>query len=86
MKHIISFHLFIYALFFFYISDIALQPQPTSNATSPCSANQQNPSSTTTTTGNWTQVYSYEAYQNYMVASLPATELATADVSVTYQP
>ncbi|KAI8879132.1 hypothetical protein K501DRAFT_336282 [Backusella circina FSU 941] len=67
-------------------SDIALQPQPSSNTTSPCSTNQQTPSSTVTTTGNWTQVYSFEAYQNYMIASFPATDISTADVSVTYQP
>ncbi|KAI7888659.1 cortical protein marker for cell polarity-domain-containing protein [Mucor mucedo] len=69
-------------------SDVSLQPE-ISNSQSPAGVSDScstAPSSTATTTGNWTEVYSYQTYQNFLIASFPASELHSSDVSVTYQP
>jgi hypothetical protein len=69
-------------------SDVTLQPELpiSSNATS-CSYVQSNiPSSIATTTGNWSQTFSYGIYQNFLVSTISSANLHTEDVSVMYQP
>lgn len=66
-------------------SDVSLQPQ-LNNEQSTSTSCSNNPSSTASTTGNWSQVYSYQSYRNFLIATFAATELQTSDVSVTYQP
>ncbi|RCI06116.1 hypothetical protein CU098_012425 [Rhizopus stolonifer] len=71
-------------------SDVTLQPEITNsnNASSGvCDASVGSSSaSIATTTGNWTQIYSYSTYQNFLVSTIPTTELQTSDASVTYKP
>lgn len=68
-------------------SDVSLQPEiSNSQSTGASDSCSTAPSSTATTTGNWTEVYSYQTYQNFLIASFPASELHSSDVSVTYQP
>lgn len=66
-------------------SDVSLQPE-ISNSNTDTSSCSTSPSSTATTTGNWTEVYSYQTYQNFLIASFPASQLQSNNVSVTYQP
>lgn len=40
----------------------------------------------TSVTGNWQERFVYGTYQNFLTASIPASELATTNVSVTYYP
>lgn len=70
-----------------YKQDSTLQPSITSTSNSSCSAQSMSTtSSTTLLTGNWTPLYSYEAYQNYIVSQVSTSELTTSDVSITYLP
>ncbi|KAG0193568.1 hypothetical protein DFQ28_004460 [Apophysomyces sp. BC1034] len=53
------------------------------NATQQCS---DNPTSSTTVVGTWTEKYAYGYYQNVLTTSFPSSQLPTANVSVTYKP
>ncbi|KAF7727896.1 hypothetical protein EC973_006895 [Apophysomyces ossiformis] len=53
------------------------------NATQQCSSH---PVSSTTIVGTWTEQYAYGYYQNVLTTSFPSSELASANVSVTYKP
>ncbi|GAA5795847.1 hypothetical protein HPULCUR_001209 [Helicostylum pulchrum] len=66
-------------------SDVSLQPELNSGPSTSTSCS-NTPSSTASTTGNWSQVYSYQSYRNFLMATFAATELQTSNVSVTYQP
>ncbi|KAI9357209.1 cortical protein marker for cell polarity-domain-containing protein [Pilaira anomala] len=66
-------------------SDLSLQPQPINDNPSTISCS-NTPSSTASTTGTWSQVFSYQTYRNFLIATFPATELQSNNVSVTYQP
>ncbi|KAI8997104.1 cortical protein marker for cell polarity-domain-containing protein [Pilobolus umbonatus] len=65
-------------------SDVSLQPSSTSNMEPSTCDN--SPSSTVSTTGEWTTRYSYGAYQDFLVSSFPVSELPTTNVSVIYKP
>ncbi|KAI8150283.1 cortical protein marker for cell polarity-domain-containing protein [Fennellomyces sp. T-0311] len=67
-----------------YQSDTAVYPRASAADASPCAGS--TPSATTNTTGNWQERFVYGTYQNYMTATLSASELATSNVSVTYSP
>ncbi|KAI8979857.1 cortical protein marker for cell polarity-domain-containing protein [Mycotypha africana] len=75
-----------------YNSDATLQPTNSDNMSSGnlCAASvpstSSTPSSTVLTTGNWTQRYSYDSYQTYLISTINSTDLGNSDISVIYKP
>ncbi|KAI8385762.1 cortical protein marker for cell polarity-domain-containing protein [Blakeslea trispora] len=70
-------------------SDVTLQPEITnSNSTmdGSCYTDISENTSIATATGDWTQVFSYGTYQNFLVSTIPANELQTSSASVLYKP
>ena len=66
--------------------DVSLQPQISKNANGTTGCSSSSSSSSATTTGNWTEVYSYQTYQNFLIANFPSTELSSTTTSATYSP
>lgn len=68
--------------------DIAVHPQAggSGNTSSNSCASSTPSSSTTTTIGNWQSQFVYGIYQDFLTASIPASELQTSNTSVTYAP
>ncbi|RCH85419.1 hypothetical protein CU097_004925 [Rhizopus azygosporus] len=67
-------------------SDTSLQPHLTSSNTNGSCSSTPEPSSTFAITGNWTETYAFGTYQNFLTSTFPASQLSSADVSVTYKP
>ncbi|OBZ85272.1 Polarized growth protein rax2 [Choanephora cucurbitarum] len=70
-------------------SDVTLQPEITnSNSTinDSCYTESSEGTSIATTTGTWSQIFSYGTYQNFLVSTIPANELQTTNTSVVYKP
>lgn len=69
-----------------FTSDVSLQPQLSKNDGAPAGCSSSS-SSSASATGNWKEVYSYQTYENFLIASFPADQLQTTpDLSVTYKP
>jgi hypothetical protein len=67
-------------------SDVTLQPElPITNNVTSCTAASP-AASIASTTGNWSQKFSFGIYQNFLVSTISSANLHTEDVSVTYQP
>lgn len=71
-----------------FTSDVSLQPQLSSNSESAPSGCSESSSSSATATGDWKEVYSYQTYENFLIATFPSNQLQqnTPDLSVTYKP
>ncbi|KAI7906872.1 cortical protein marker for cell polarity-domain-containing protein [Cokeromyces recurvatus] len=70
-------------------TDVTLQPElstESGNTESNCYSYLNSQSSVVSTTGHWSNQYSFGIYRNFLVASIPVSELSTTDVSATYQP
>lgn len=72
-------------------SDSTLQPNVITNSSvtsSSCLVATDNTSSYSmvSTTGTWTEKYAWGIYETFLASVIPASELHTADVSVTYKP
>lgn len=74
-----------------FTSDVSLQPQlssSNSDSAAPSGCSESSSSSSAIATGDWKEVYSYQTYENFLIATFPSSQLQQqqADLSVTYKP